>query len=148
MRSEFGYGLVVPLVKFTEHLNDDRARLVEQAIRWKNMEPIEREQIIVEEESEWRLMLALEARHGSADSLLTDCIQMWAYSASDHLAGVETREAPKSLQDLVQHVWSMRLPDRNATFGEGEWRRIRTLWREATLDIDEKLGLEPDWGTW
>lgn len=148
--SEFGSGIVVPLVKFTEHLTDRRAAKVERAIKWVKADPSERERILGSNEPEWTEFLILEERADSPEALLDEMMMMWAQGASDHLSDLSDR-APESLQNLATKMFELRrhMPGYDeGHLTEEDWVTVLALWSAAAMDIDEILGVKSDWGEW
>lgn len=148
--SEFGSGVVVPLVKFSEHIGDVSARRVEKAIRWVGTDPMDREKIMANPDPEWTLVLALDEQAASSEKMLDDLISLWAYAASDHLFELDRSKAPESLIELAALMMDLRFPSVDGSLrGEEEWLRMLALWSSAAMDLDEMLGVQrADWGEW
>lgn len=146
--SEFGRGVVVPLVKFSEHLGDHWARDIERAIHWVKADPTERERILTANEEHWQTVLRLDAAAESPEHMLSGLIMMWAQGASDHLSEIEEDKAPKSLTELASLMFKLRYTRFHDLVGEEEWVKLLALWSAAAMDIDEMLGAQPDWGDW
>ena len=148
--TEFGAGVAICLVKFSEHIANQEARRVEKAIKWLNAEPLEREQIMEEEDAEWKLVLAIDDQAPSTEETVEGLLVAWANAASDHLAGLDRESAPESMSELADLMFDLRHPAVDGTYrGEEEWLRVLSLWSAAAMEIDEMLGVEqPDWGEW
>ena len=147
--SEFGSGVIVPLVKFSEHVGDSNAIRIERVIKWINADPMEREKIMDNPDPEWQAMLAMDERAPSSERMLNDLISMWAYAASDHLQDIDRDKAPESLSKLAELMWEMRsLSIDGKLRGEEDWLHVLALWSEAAMDLDEMIGVRPDWGEW
>ena len=149
--TEFGSGVIVCLVKFSEHLGNRQAGEVGRMIRWINATPREREQIMEsqEEDAEWKVLLALDEHAESSERLLDELLMNWAHYASDHLVELDREIAPASLCELADLTIDLRHPAVDGGLrGEEEWLRMLALWSEAALDIDERLGATPEWGEW
>lgn len=149
MSTEFGSGIVVPLVKFSEHISDKSARWVGLAIRWINAAPLEREKIMEDPGHDWSLILVLDENAASSEQMLDDLIVQWAYPASDHLFNIDREKAPESMGELIELMMELRMPSVDGSLrGEDEWLRMLSLWSTVAMDIDEMLGARPDWGEW
>lgn len=147
--TEFGSGVVVCLVKFSEHIGDGTARRVGMAIRWINAKPLEREKIMTDPDPEWQFVLYLDEIASSSEEMLSDLIMAWANGASDHLVELDREVAPASLIELADLVIDLRhLAVDGRPHGEEEWLRVLALWSTAALDLDERLDVQPDWGEW
>lgn len=142
--TEFGSGLVVPLVKFTEHVvHGPWLKEVELAIQWQKMTPVEREKIQEGEPDRWELILR-RIDQDDIEVVIAEYMCIWANGASDHLFEIEQSMAPQSLLDLFQIVKELRYMERAGN--ADDWAEIRRLWRQSALDLDEYLGVEADWG--
>lgn len=147
--SEFGEGVIVPLVKFSEHMGDYYTSRIEKAIRWIKAEPSEREDLMEEDDPEWILVLKLDEMASSSEKMLDDMITLWAYGASDHLSNLDRQRAPQSLNDLADLMWELRYPSVDGLLhGEEDWVRALALWSAAAMDLDEMMGVRSDWGDW
>lgn len=149
MNSEFGAGVVVCLVKFSEHIANPEARRIEKAIRWIKSRPIEREKLMEEEDPEWQLVLALDEVATSSEEMLDGLIVTWANGASDHLSELDLDVAPESFRELRELLFELRYPDVGGNFrGEEEWLTMLSLWSTVAMDLDVMLGTKPEWGDW
>jgi hypothetical protein len=147
--TEFGAGVVVPLVKFSEHMGTSYCGRIEKAIKWIKAEPIEREKIMQEDDVEWQIVLMMDEKAQTSEHMLESMLQMWAYGAADHLMQVDKGHAPESLNNLIDLMMDLRMPDDYGRLrGEEEWLRVLSLWSEAAMDLDEMIGVRPDWGDW
>lgn len=150
--SEFGAGVVVCLAKFSEHLQDGVFhRSVLQLIWFKNGK-IKRNELNSEAEFKLSFMETYENKYWSSsdiDQAISDSMSMWMNAASDHFYDLDRDNAPEclcQLADLTLEIGHGFV--RDAVYGEEEYERIRELWKESCLALDEKLGVTPDWGHW
>jgi hypothetical protein len=144
--SEFGAGVVVPLVKMTEHLQDHWALKLRAAFRWKALEPSERLKLMEGElDPEFADVIAL-TRIMDIDQHITVMASIWANGASDHLLDLDLQKAPQSLKTLRDILLKMRYMKDDEEFNENHWNQIKDLWKEAAMDIDEAIGTVPIWG--
>jgi hypothetical protein len=150
MSSEFGAGVVVCLVKLSEHIGNPEARHIGMAIRWINAKPMEREQLMQETDHEWQYVLFLDETAKSSEEMLHQLIFMWAQGASDHMFDLDREVAPQSLCELADLLYELRAPAAvdGELHGEEEWLRMLALWSAAAMDLDEMLNTQPDWGEW
>lgn len=127
MKSDFGKGMVICLVKFAEHAMKLYSELESYA----------------------------KLREGSTDLFSeSHAIHAWANGASDHLYEIEVpkgkewnriRKKVKTLQDKGLEM--------GHGFTEKKWTKedaieLFELTQDIALMIDRKLGLKPDRGTW
>ena len=142
--SEFGTGLVVPLLKVSEHiLCGPFVKEIELAIQWKLMTPTEREQIQIAEGERWQIVLERIDRE-DIEVVIAEYMMMWAQGASDHIFGIEHSMAPQSLLDLEEILKELRYMDRAGN--DEDWAEIKRMWKQSALDLDEYLGVDADWG--
>jgi hypothetical protein len=147
--SEFGAGVVVCLVKFSEHVGNEEARRIGKAIRWINAAPLEREKLMEETDPEWVYMLTLDEMAKSSEEMLDRMIITWASGAKDHFYDLDRETAPSSLIDLANLLHELSYIAVDNTFrGEEEWLQVLALWSASAMDLDERLGLQPEWGEW
>lgn len=155
--SDFGSGIVVCLAKFSEHLRE-HGPYSELVIReFADIDEAEREQLRAKAERHPRGDAALTlarldvldviARFRGREAAISEAIHLWMNGASDHFYGLD-ESAPEPLRELAdltlrighgyaEEVWTIETID-----------RIRELWRLSCLAIDERLGVEADWGEW
>ena len=148
--SEFGRGVVVCLAKFSEHLENDRATRIIRAHRWEQMPERERERYRAS---------ATEHPFGDGGQMvrateiialaggLSAAIEMWANGASDHFYDLDER-AHTPLKELASLTLEVGHGFTGKTWTFSTWERIRELWRESCVAVDQALGVEPDWGQW
>lgn len=154
-RSEFGAGVVVCLAKFSEHLGTAQERTINQlAGLIRGTTAIER----LGKEAAWKLDFEKRYRreHGwskhpkatSEEVALSDSIEMWANAASDHFYDLDEARAPKPLRELAELTLRMGHGFEDTLWTVDDFDRVRVLWRESCLAVDEQLGAAPDWGEW
>jgi hypothetical protein len=142
--SEFGSGLVVPLVKLTSHIvKGPWLNEVEMCLQWQKMSPMERTSIQEAEPERWEKLLARIDRE-EIEVLVAEYICMWAQGASDHIFEIETDMAPQSMIDLLNILKELRYMDRAGN--AEDWAEIQRLYRQSALDLDDMLGIVADWG--
>ena len=143
--SEFGSGVVIPLVKFTRHLNDHNASQLKLALRWAEIDPSDRLAIIEQGAPEFAAIIAITERM-DVDELIAMWGMIWANGASDHLIDLDLKRSPESLKDLRAMLLELRYAGPDNKFDETQWRAILSLWKESAMDIDDILGTQGDWG--
>ena len=152
--SEFGAGVVVCLAKFAEHLgHDSRHNVVYNTHRWSKMDDYERDQIREEINGhpngdaarKYGLVISLE---GFQSNPVSSAIEMWANGASDHFYDLDRDKAPESLKELASITLSMGHGFQRNDWTFEEFENVHKLFRQACLDVDKMLGVEPDWGQW
>jgi hypothetical protein len=145
--SQYGSGVVVCLLKFSEHLNDRWAGELKQALNWQNMNPRHREAELLTQPEKWEKLMA-RLDHEDIEKVVNWCATIWAQGASDHLAALDMSKAPANLIELRTRLMKMRWSEFE-TFTREDWQEIRQLYKEAAMDIDEHIiGTEPEWGDW
>lgn len=142
--SEFGSGLVVPLVKLASHFaKGPWLTEVEMYLQWQKMTPIERTRIQEAEPERWEKVLR-RVDHEDIEVLVAEYICMWANGASDHIFGIDDTMAPQSLLDLYELLKELRYMDRAGN--AEDWAELQRLFRQSALDLDDMLAVEADWG--
>ena len=142
--SDFGQGVVVPLVLFTEHLHDATARGIEEAIAWQRMTPSERMDLMEAHKAPEHLLTRLE--QAMIEEVLHIDLVVWAVEADEHLGGLEYKKSPLALLDLADHVRNMRRSGmRKRKLDESDWMRVWELWKSAAIELDKLLGSQPQW---
>jgi hypothetical protein len=153
-RSEFGRGIVVCLAKFSEHLHEHGTfseRTIREFARWTPKEKARCQQEAAgyphgDSAAKLRRMRVAEVMgDGDSAAALSSMIEMWMNGASDHFYDLDpAAPAPlRELADLTLRIghgftgerWTIETAD-----------RIRSLWQEACLEVDRRLGVDPDWG--
>jgi len=147
MTDNFGSGVIVPLVLFTEHFNDFFANRVDEAIAWNHMTPSERLPFIeaMNYGGSQMAVLILRLENEDIEDIINEYITLWAYGAGDHFLELDKKKSPASLIELAKLMTDLRF-GRHEPLGEATWKRIKILWREAAMDIDEQIvGTRPRW---
>jgi hypothetical protein len=148
-QSEFGAGLVVCLVKFSEHLNDRHYQRIWDYVQWlKN--PQGRSPQAFDEEW-WYRDSGRNRGDNPQEYALHQTIHMWANAAADHFYDLDEDRAPVPLRELASLMMELRndhLTDTPRLFTLADLDRVRELWRESCLALDEALGTKPNWGEW
>lgn len=160
-QSEFGSGVIVCLVKFSEHLSNDMMMRYVHAQWWYNANQLKRDAW----ESEARhyptgdsSRIVAHARsvfmgiRENSEAELLSALAMWANGASDHFYQLDAELAPPKLKILADFMLDLG----HGSGMMGKWERsaedtidyIWQMWEEATLEIDVKFGSKPDWGQW
>lgn len=149
-QSEFGAGIVVCLVKFSEHLGEPRCRSIWEYSRWLKKPEGESPQAFNEEAfHRWPTL-----RGGATtpqEYAMHEAIHMWASAAGDHFFDLDRDRAPQPLCDLADLMIELRnshLTDQPRLFTTADLDRVDDLWKEATLAVDRLLGTTPNWGQW
>lgn len=152
-QSEFGAGVVVCIAKFSEHLWTDaerRASGLSALLAGK----INRAQLSTQAEADLaRAEGGYPFCRPGQDPLTAaaeDAVHMWASGAGDHFYDLDRDRAPQSLCDLADLVLRMRNThlDSGWTIADGGLDRVRELWQESCIAIDQMLGTVPNWGEW
>lgn len=147
--SEFGSGIVVPLVKFAEHMDGHWTKQVLEALAWQDMEPIEREPLVKAvlegRDTRWAAVVAYTAKM-DIEWVVHDAITLWCYRSFDHLAGLDKKKCPEKLAELRAVLYRMRIGLDGPYTGD-DWTRINRVYRDAALEIDrDLLQVRSDWG--
>ena len=168
MKSEFGKGLVINLVKFSEHFNYRGGYLsqIKSILLYLEKNKEERELIIsdnpppnldygkdIKEEIKMFLKCYLSV-FGSYEEAISQLIILWANGATDHLYDIEVPEGKEwnKIRKLVNE-----LQKKGLAMGHGFTNKIYIyddvleLWelvKKICILIDKKIGLIPDWGKW
>lgn len=158
-QSEFGAGVIVCIVKFSEHLWTNRESVVWE-LGW--LKRGKRKEADLSTEAKHQLDFARrwwrdypQYRNGGQDTILDDAIhkqiETWASGASDHFADLDEEHAPTSLVELGNLMFRLRNgfmdePERRCTLEDLE--RVKELWQQAAMDLDRALGVVPNWGEW
>jgi hypothetical protein len=156
-RSEYGAGVVICLVKFSEHLRDPMHERVMAAGRWKCMDSRAREKALAEaarhphgdSARHYALIPRMIEIYDDEDRYLSSTIEVWANAASDHFGDLDYEKAPQSLCDLASLMLRMGHGFTGQRWTWDDYERVRDLWKQACLDVDRRLGVaRPDWGEW
>lgn len=149
--SEFGRGLVVCLVKFSEHLSSKWAQAVAAHIYWQELDDEHRAKALAEARKfpvgDMAQRLSLLKIGEWSEHPLSECLRMWANGASDHFYELDA-SASKPLKELAALTLRMGHGFDGTVWTVEDWQRMWKLWQEATLELDRRLGITPDWGQW
>jgi len=164
LKSEFGKGLVVNLVKFGEHYSNDMWGRIRHIIFYQSKTKEERDLIIsdnpppeqnygYELKNDIKLFLKCEYKiYGNFEQGISHLITLWANGATDHLYEIE---APKGKEWNKIRKLVEELKDKGLSMGHGFTNKIYVyddvleLWdltKKICILIDKKIGLKPDWG--
>jgi len=154
--SEFGSGLVVCLVKFSEHfMNPQMQRIwsVEHWMKSKDRQDQYGTAYNTDIESFKRVELTV---YGTDEKAFSQLIENWANGATDHLYELQV---PKEWEntDLAKKV--AELKELGLSMGHSFQRdypwttehigKLRKLVEEISLELDKRLGIKDgDWGQW
>jgi len=140
IKSDFGKGLVICLVKFAEHFERDMIFLKIRDFENGNLTDLDKQILEI---------------YGSVEKLISHEIEMWANGASDHLYEIEV---PKGKGWDKIRIKVKELQEKGLNMGHGFhlskiWKKedlfeLFNLTRDIALMIDKKLGLNPDVGEW
>lgn len=167
MKSEFGKGLVVNLVKFTEHFGNSQMGRIRNVMFYQEQTIEKREKMISDNpppncnygrdvKENIKSFLECECKiWGNFEKGLSSMITTWANGATDHLYDIK---APKGkewneVRKLVKELQNKGL-DVGHGFIEGavyKHEDVTELWeltKKICILVDEKIGLKPDWGQW
>lgn len=154
--SEFGAGIVVCLVKFSEHMYEhgffsertirDYAHLTEEELSRLRAEAARYPKGDAAAKL-LRLSVIHEDIYGSKEVALSHLIEMWMNAASDHMYDLDER-APEPLKELAALTLRIGHGFSGETWTIEHVDKIRELWQAATLSVDRMIGLEPDWGSY
>ncbi|HTZ63498.1 MAG TPA: hypothetical protein VMB51_05285 [Solirubrobacteraceae bacterium] len=154
--SEFGAGIVVCLAKFSEHLHEHGPYSERQIREFADWTPQERGRCEAEAlrypvgdaaQKLARMASAERMREGDRVKALSAMIEMWMNGASDHLIDLDEK-APEPLKELAELALRIGHGFTGETWTMEHVKRIRELWKAASVAVDRMLGIEPDWGQW
>lgn len=154
--SEFGKGVVVCLAKFSEHLHQHgpySEHAIRQYAEWTPAEQLRREAEarrypVGDSARKLSEMAALSYGGASKDENVSRYISMWMNAASDHFYDLDRDKAPAVLAELADLALRIGHGFTDETWTVQTIDRIRELWRESCLAVDQLLGVEPEWGSW
>jgi len=140
-KSEFGKGLITCLNYFAQHIGElNDMWMIEVEYEQNKRLP-----------KDWES--SLEIYH-TFERLLNSRITIWASGASDHLYEIEV---PKGKEWALIRKKVKQLQDDGLQMGHGFTGKIYTLkdvdnliklTNEIAIEIDKKIGLQPDIGAW
>ena len=164
MKSEFGKGLVVNLVKFYEHWANDSITRIYHSLFYLSKSESERELILSDSPpdnlryskdvvADIKYFRDIEMSiYKSEERAISQMITLWANGATDHLYEME---APKGVEWAKVRSLVDELKDKGLKMGHGftdtiytikDVEELSTLAKDIAILIDKKLGLSPDWG--
>lgn len=159
--SEFGSGVVVCLVKFSEHLNNSMFERASVALWYLHASNDRREADMIEAARYPRgdaarrqglINSVVLGREELTDEMAVSAFTLWANGASDHFYDLQRDVAPQKLCELADFMLDLGHGDGLM----GSWPlsaqetydNIWRLWKEATLETDKAYTATPDWGEW
>lgn len=165
-KSEFGKGLVICLVKFAEHFENDMYNKIMSYNMFlkKSKEDIEKVRSTtpppnldygyINKQFDWWLDKIVPIC-GNPEKALSKEIELWLSGASDHLYEIECPEG-KEWDEIRNEV--IKLQNKGLEIGHGFmldkiWKfedinELENLTEEISLMIDKKIGLNPDIGNY
>lgn len=143
--SEFGAGIVVCLAKFSEHLHE-HGPYGEAAIRrYAKCSDIDN---LTPTSALWVIEHFRRAGGDSKEAAISEAIEGWMNSASDHFYDLDEDKAPEPLKKLADLTLRIGHGFTGETWTIETIDEIRDLWQQSCLAVDRLLGVEPDWGEW
>lgn len=133
--SEFGSGIAVCLAKFSEHLwnrTDPGMNPQDDRLKWS-----------IDFERKYRPDESEEQHEARAHSEL---LHLWANAASDHFYDLDRDKAPAPLVELADLTLEIGHGFGDRIWTSSDYRRIRELWKQSCLALDEMLGVAAEWG--
>jgi len=168
-KSEFGKGLVICLVKFTNHFSNDLAKTIRDLVIYQNASERKRKEMLqlnpppnsnygknFHDRIRFYINKIMPIHNNSLEELISHEITLWANGATDHLYEIEVPEG-KDWNKIRIKV--KELQDKGLTMGHAGFNNTKTytfkdmeelqeLTLQIALLIDKKLGLKPDRGEW
>ncbi len=149
MKSDFGRGLIICLVKFAEHFMSRQIDDISMIANWiKHPKNINRCEPFYKD---WEFGVK---NWGSKKGYLSSKITLWANGATDHLYEIEAPEIKgwEKIRTKVNKLKTIGLRMGHG-FDDYIWNidelyELKKLTREIALMIDRKIGLNPDIGEW
>ena len=155
-KSEFGRGLVICLMKFSEHSSNDMARQIYDVHSFYN--DLKGDEVKLKDQSA-RFQINVDSFKGSikiygtVEKALASLIEMWASGASDHLYDIEVPDQWKDsyLARKVSDLQHFGLEIGHGFTGKAwmfkDFQTLMSLTKEIAQEIDLLLGIEDsDWG--
>jgi hypothetical protein len=154
--SEFGAGLVVCLVKFSEHIWSWQEDGYRNALLWSRMNENQRAAAL---EDAARKPAGDNARrfghiermieiYGTIEKYISSSLESWANAASDHFYDIDRGRAPKPLIELADLMLTMGHGFTGQIWTEKDYNKAMDLWRESAMELDRRLGTKPNWGNY
>jgi len=166
MKSEFGRGLVVNLIKFSEHFHNPMSQKMRSVKLYLSQTAEGREQMISDNppsnfdygtdvRNSIKSFLACEYKvYGSFEAGVSSLITLWANGATDHLyeirtpKGKEWSEIRKLVKELQTKGLDMGHGFKDKLYELKDVSELQELTKRICILIDRKIGLKPDWGEW
>jgi hypothetical protein len=152
--SDFGRGLIVCLVKFSEHLHFEghlqRIYAVERWIKGGMKDTLNSDTAEIE------LFKKVELKvYKDPERAFSHLIEMWANGASDHLYEIKVPKAwnnnsiGRNVRKLKNLGLTMGHGFPNKTYTLKDIEELRKLVRRIAIAIDKQIGIEDaEWGRW
>jgi len=167
-KSEFGKGLVICLVKFTNHFSNDLAKTIRDLVMYQNANETKRKEMLQDEPPShsnygkdfhdrirFYINKIMPIHNNSLEKLISYEIELWVNGATDHLYEIEVPEG-KDWNKIRTKV--KELQDKGLTMGHSfndkktytikDMEELQKLTIQIALLIDKKIGLKPDEGEW
>jgi len=152
--SEFGKGLVVNLVKFSEHFSNDNAENCYHVDYWIKHPDIDLEKYDIHLQRSIEMFQAVYLRtEGDKEHGLSSMIELWANGATDHLYDLQV---PKKWKGTELDIKVSQLREFGLRLGHGftgelhtidNITKMRKLVEEISLELDRRIGIKAgDWG--
>jgi len=163
--SEFGKGLIIPLIKFYQHFGNEAYSRI-RTWKWFSKRTKKDQAIIISDNPPSSLNYGIQVQREcgdfikrikskSPDAIIEDELRMWVYGAADHLYEIECPAGNdwNEIRERVNNLRDVGLDMRNPHMGSG-WdnfsfeaiQGLHKMVKELTVLIDKKIGLSPDWG--
>lgn len=167
-KSEYGKGLVICLVKFANHFNNDQAKTIYDLKHYYDSDEKVRKEMLkyspepscnygkrFHDKIRFYIRDMLPIHNGNLDELISHEITLWANGATDHLYEIEVPKG-KSWDKIRTKI--EKLQDEGLQMGHGfrenklytpdDMKKLINLTIEISVMIDKKLGLKSDRGEW
>ena len=167
-KSEFGKGLVICLVKFTNHFSNDLAKTIKDLILYQSANETKRKEMLqlnppvesnygknFHDRIRFYILQMMPIHNNNLEELISHEITLWANGATDHLYEIEVPEG-KDWNKIRTKV--KELQDKGLTMGHSfnnkkiytfkDMEELQELTLQIALLIDKKIGLMPDRGEW
>lgn len=156
IKTDFGKGLVVCLVKFAAHIDNDHWQRIMDVDYFYHKLKGDRKRLkeydrSIQEAIEYADIL-MPSRKTPEQWISQEIGIMWAQGAADHLAEIEVPDSlkrtklGKRVKELQCLVWGMRNAFFDGKYTVDDLERVRSLTNEIACLVDKKLGVEPDLG--
>lgn len=160
--SEFGSGLVICFVKFTEHLSDEWIRKMTYIDRWAKMNSFQQDITLREARdhpngdsaNHYGWIPSYMQIYKSPERAIESLIEIWGQGAGDHFIDLNRSVAGPQMIALAEAVLRIRFAHLRSDGEDVAWSfedmtNIRKLWKAAALELEEQLGTpDAQWGQW